>query len=80
MQNERIIMQTETAITFLIKKVVDGKNGVYYLYTFMSGDNLYTFYSKENYNLETNSDYNLNFSISTYQGNNNLIFLGVVNG
>lgn len=63
-------------VKYLCSKEVDGKNGKYYLHTFL-GDEPLTFYSKENISFDSMEDVSLTFKVTTYGGKNQFILIGV---
>lgn len=72
---------TETPVEYRVTKEVEGKNGKYYLHTFEDVESIHTFYCKQSataLSLHKGDMVNLIFDCTTYNGQNNFMFIDVV--
>lgn len=76
---ENVVLTTNEKLEYRHSRMVEGKNGNYYLHTFESATNTFTFYCKEDFKCKKGQFYKLQFSLSVYNNNNNFTLLGVVN-
>ncbi len=74
-------MITEKPMEYRVTKEVEGKNGKYYLHTFEDDESIHTFYCKQSasaLSLIKGDKVNLEFDCTTYNGQNNFMFVGIV--
>lgn len=65
-------------VKFLTCEEREGKNGKYYLYTFMQGGKIYpAIYSKEYFKMEEGKTYNVNIDIGSFNGRFTLTLSGL---
>ena len=63
-------LKTIEPLEYRFTKTVQGKNGVYYLYTFESEESSYTFYCKDFFQLTKGETYDLEFSVFVFNNQN----------
>lgn len=71
---------TEKPMEYRVTKEVEGKNGKYYLHTFEDDESIHTFYCKQSasaLSLTKGDKVNLEFDCTTYNGQNNFMFVGI---
>ena len=73
-------MITEKPMEYRVTKEVEGKNGKYYLHTFEDDESIHIFYCKQSasaLSLSKGDKVNLEFDCTTYNGQNNFMFVGI---